>query len=85
MLDRLASGQSWDDILAAYPALQREDVREALVYASHLARERVLNLKASQRGVCAICGREDDLQCAQLGPEEDVELLCSPCGTLAKL
>lgn len=85
ILDLLASGRSWDDILAAYPALQRDDVREALVYASHLARQRALKLKTPQRGVCGECEREDELQFARLCTEEDVELLCSPCGNLAGL
>ena len=35
----VASGRSFDDILAAYPYLQREDIREALAYAAWRAEE----------------------------------------------
>jgi uncharacterized protein (DUF433 family) len=30
----LAAGRSWDEILAAYPYLEREDISEALSYAA---------------------------------------------------
>ncbi len=38
----LANGDSAEDVLAAYPALEREDVQACLVYAAELTRERVL-------------------------------------------
>jgi len=38
----LANGDSLEDILAAYPSLQADDVRACLVYAAEMTRERVL-------------------------------------------
>lgn len=35
----VASGRSFDEILAAYPYLQREDIHEALAYAAWRAEE----------------------------------------------
>ncbi|HVC92117.1 MAG TPA: DUF433 domain-containing protein [Pirellulales bacterium] len=35
----VASGHSFEEILAAYPYLEREDVREALAYAAWRAEE----------------------------------------------
>jgi uncharacterized protein (DUF433 family) len=42
ILDFLASGQTEQQILAAYPQLQAEDVRAALAYAAEVARERIV-------------------------------------------
>jgi len=42
LVDYLANGDSEEDILAAYPTLEREDVRAAMRYAAELARERVI-------------------------------------------
>lgn len=42
----VADGMSEDEILAAYPDLEREDVREALHYAAEAVRERELPLAA---------------------------------------
>jgi uncharacterized protein (DUF433 family) len=38
----VAEGLSWDEILADYPYLEREDIRQALSYAAWLAREEVI-------------------------------------------
>lgn len=38
----LANGDSIDDVLKAYPGLQREDVLACLSYAAELTRERIL-------------------------------------------
>jgi uncharacterized protein (DUF433 family) len=38
----VADGMSEDDILAAYPDLERDDIREALRYAAEAVRERAL-------------------------------------------
>ena len=38
----VADGLSWDEILADYPYLEREDIRQALAYAAWLAREEVI-------------------------------------------
>jgi uncharacterized protein (DUF433 family) len=41
----LADGMSPDEILAAYPDLEREDISESLRYAAEAVRERELPLK----------------------------------------
>jgi uncharacterized protein (DUF433 family) len=40
----LADGMSTDEILAAYPDLEAEDIREAMRYAAEAVRERELPL-----------------------------------------
>lgn len=40
----VADGMSEDDILAAFPDLEREDIRQALQYAAEAVRERQLPL-----------------------------------------
>ncbi len=40
----LAAGQSRDEILAAYPYLEGEDIDEALAYAASLAEDEVVEL-----------------------------------------
>jgi uncharacterized protein (DUF433 family) len=42
----IADGMTEADILAAYPDLEREDIREALRYAADAVRERELPLAA---------------------------------------
>jgi uncharacterized protein (DUF433 family) len=42
IVDHIAEGSSVDDVLAEYPYLEREDVRQALAYAAWLAREEVV-------------------------------------------
>jgi uncharacterized protein (DUF433 family) len=34
ILDQIAEGESWDDLLAGYPELVKEDIQAALLYAS---------------------------------------------------
>ncbi len=41
----VAQGMTTDEILEAYPDLEREDVREALEYAAEAVRERELPLR----------------------------------------
>lgn len=36
VLDQIASGESWDDIIRGYPELRKEDIQAALLYASAL-------------------------------------------------
>jgi len=36
ILDQVASGDSWDDIIRGYPELKKEDIQAALLYASAL-------------------------------------------------
>ncbi|MFZ2050019.1 MAG: DUF433 domain-containing protein [Solirubrobacteraceae bacterium] len=43
----LADGMSIEEVLAAYPDLEAEDVREAMRYAAEAVRERELPLAAS--------------------------------------
>jgi len=42
IVDQVAEGASIDDVLADYPYLEREDVRQALAYAARLARDEVV-------------------------------------------
>ena len=44
----VADGMSTEEILENYPDLEREDVREALLYASEAVRERELPLRKAQ-------------------------------------
>jgi uncharacterized protein (DUF433 family) len=49
IVDQIAEGSSIGDVLAEYPYLEREDVRQALAYAAWLARDEVV--PASGRAV----------------------------------
>jgi uncharacterized protein (DUF433 family) len=49
ILDNLGAGQSYEEILASYPTLTREDILAAFSYASALSQERVVNLPQSER------------------------------------
>jgi uncharacterized protein (DUF433 family) len=42
IVDLIAEGFSIDEVLADYPYLEREDVRQALAYAAWLARDEVV-------------------------------------------
>jgi uncharacterized protein (DUF433 family) len=42
LIDNLAAGASQDELLAAYPQLQPEDIRAALAFAAEMTRERVI-------------------------------------------
>ena len=42
IVDLIAEGSSIDDVLADYPYLEREDVRQALAYAAWLTRDEVV-------------------------------------------
>jgi uncharacterized protein (DUF433 family) len=44
LLGLLAAGETRDDILAAYPYLEAEDINEALHYAAFLAEDETLEL-----------------------------------------
>jgi uncharacterized protein (DUF433 family) len=48
VVDMLADGMSFQEILEAYPDLEREDIREALAYAAAAVRERELPLVTPQ-------------------------------------
>ena len=47
ILDALAEGLSYPEILTEYPALMEADIRAAVAYASELARENVWKICAS--------------------------------------
>lgn len=40
IMDNLAAGVSEDEILYAYPTLEKKDIRAAITYAAELARDR---------------------------------------------
>ena len=42
ILEYLANGDSVEDILAAYPGLNREDVQACLAYAAQAAKSRII-------------------------------------------
>ena len=44
LLDFLASGSSFDEILSDYPYLQREDILAAIAYGAEMSRERYVDL-----------------------------------------
>jgi uncharacterized protein (DUF433 family) len=46
IMDNLASGISEEEILAAYPSLEKDDIRAAITYAAELARDRYVSLSA---------------------------------------
>jgi uncharacterized protein (DUF433 family) len=47
IVDCLASGDSVEEVLAAYPSLTREDVQAALAYAAEMTRERVIPVEVT--------------------------------------
>jgi len=47
ILDFLASGETQEQVLAAYPQLQPEDIRAALAYAAEVARERIVPIPSA--------------------------------------
>ena len=47
LLDFLASGASFDEILADYPQLTREDLLAAFAYGAEMSRERFVDLPGS--------------------------------------
>lgn len=45
VVDMVADGMSHDEILAAYPDLEAEDIQQALHYAAEAVRERELPIR----------------------------------------
>jgi len=41
IVGQIAHGATFEEVLAGYPDLEREDIRQALAYAAWLAREEV--------------------------------------------
>ena len=50
IIDNLADGVGYDEILAAYPQLKTEDIRAALAYAAEMTRERVIPMATETIG-----------------------------------
>jgi uncharacterized protein (DUF433 family) len=46
ILDNVAAGVPWSEILASYPSVTLEDIHAALAYAAELAREGSIDLPA---------------------------------------
>ena len=46
VLDNLAAGLSYDDIINSYPSLSKDSVQAAIAYAAELAKERVIRMSA---------------------------------------
>jgi uncharacterized protein (DUF433 family) len=44
LVNLIAQGKSMEQIVEEYPALEAEDIQQALAYASALARDEVVNL-----------------------------------------
>jgi uncharacterized protein (DUF433 family) len=48
ILDQLASGTTFDELLADYPQLTREDVLAAIAYGAEASRERIIPVPTVQ-------------------------------------
>ena len=48
ILDQLASGTTFDGLLADYPQLTREDVLAAIAYGADVSRERIIPVPTVQ-------------------------------------
>ena len=46
ILDNLAEGLSFEEILASYPSLIKEAIRAAIAYAAELTREEIISISA---------------------------------------
>lgn len=44
ILDNLATGLSYEDILHSYPSLDHKAIQAAIAYAAELTRERIISL-----------------------------------------
>ena len=50
IVENLAEGVPEEEILAAYPALSRDDIRAALSYAAEMTRERIIPVSLETTG-----------------------------------
>jgi uncharacterized protein (DUF433 family) len=48
ILDLLANGMSYDEILIEYPQLKIEDIRSAIAYGSEMSRERYVDINMAE-------------------------------------
>ena len=46
ILDNLAEGLSFEEILASYPSLTKEAIRAAIAYAAELTKEEIISISA---------------------------------------
>ena len=46
VMDNLAAGMSWEEVLAGYPSLNEESIRAAITYAAELSKDRTISLTA---------------------------------------
>ena len=46
ILDNLAEGLSFEEILASYPSLTKEAIRAAIAYAAELTRKEIISIPA---------------------------------------
>ncbi len=44
ILDLLSDGTSFDEIIASYPSLKKEDILAAIAYGSEMSRERFIEI-----------------------------------------
>jgi uncharacterized protein (DUF433 family) len=51
VVGQIAHGASWDEVLAGYPDLEREDIRQSLEYAAWLTHEEVRTTTESANAV----------------------------------
>ncbi len=47
VLEALVIYANWDDLIAEYPGLEREDIRQALAFAAHSLDDEVIHLGAA--------------------------------------
>jgi len=47
ILDNLAEGATFEEILAEYPTVSYEDIQASIQYASYLTTERIILIKSS--------------------------------------
>jgi len=50
LLDFLANGMSFEEILAEYPQLTEEDIRAAIAYAAEMSRKRYVEIQPEVAG-----------------------------------
>lgn len=50
LLDLLASGMNFKEILEEYPQLTEEDIRAAIAYGAEMSRERFVEVATGTRG-----------------------------------
>ena len=54
ILEQIAQGESWDDLLKGYPELIKEDIQAALLYASASIENKSYNFSECYKPSCTI-------------------------------